>query len=275
MTLSEALDSFFLTYQPSTRGAYGTALKRLFAVGEVTTLAQVKTMKPEGFVRIARHMGETHKPATVAQSVAALRQFYRFLSAEDPSVGDPTRGYRCKRPNNVPEWNVLREGDLAQLLEQITEPRDKAVILTLALQGWRVSELRKMTWKNISKKKDGWVVEWKGKGLKFRVQGLQAAVLEAVTALGDKRTPGAPFIPNEEGKPFSSGEVYRLVKRHTVAFGRRVTPHGLRATYISSVISRKGIEVARQLAGHADLSSTQRYSRWQVDRDDPLTAEDL
>lgn len=277
-TLTQAVDQFLAgaghsRAGTSTQTSYRYALERFFKAAALSTVADLKSLTD--FRKALRALEQEFEPATVALTVSAVRQFYRALQVDDPELKDPTVGIRVHIPDNVPEWNVLQQGDPAAMLEKIKEPRHRAVFLALVMQGWRESELCAMTWKNVRQEGAGWVVEWKAKRGKMRRQALQAVVMEAVRACGGKVAPGAPLIPNVGGKAFTRHEVYNLVKKYSKLFGRRVTPHGLRATYISSVIARKGIEAARQLAGHKSIATTQRYSRWLIDSDDPLTVEDL
>lgn len=284
MTLNQAIEQFLdrPKFSALTRQGYRDSLRRFFNAAKVSTIAQATTLEREDFVRLIRELEKTFKPATINHTVAAVRQFYKSLRDEDRSIENPTEDYKVKQPDNVPDWNVLHSGDPAPLLDKITNLRDRAVFLTLVLQGWRVSPLCSMRWSKIRKERDGVLVaEFKDKRNKLRTQALQGAVVDAARAWAKSiKAPmegNAPFIVAEAGSlgPLTRHKVYAIVTKYSSLFGRRVTPHGLRATYISSVISRKGIEAARQLAGHTSISTTQRYSRWQINRDDPLTVEDL
>ena len=176
-----------------------------------------------------------------------------FEDVEVPS----TRG-------NVPEWNVLHPGELKKLEKTVRFPLDRLVILALALQGWRVSELCSLKWSDLTVDKDGdTIASFIGKGGKHARQMVQPEVLKAAKA----------WAGGDESSlvlgGYSRFDVHYIVTKWTKKLlGRRVTPHGLRATYISDVIARKGIEAARQLARHADIKTTQRYSRWVVVKDD-------
>lgn len=278
VTLDAAIDEFVSRCAHSqatgaTQASYRNALQRFFDAAELTSLKAVEGLKSAAKAQAT--LEHAFEPATVAQTLSVARQFYKYLKLSGHPVEDPTLGLSVKHVDNVPDWNVLHEGESAKLLETVKEPRDRAVLIALILQGWRVSELANMQWKHLRETKAGWEVEWRAKGRKLRVQGLQASVLEAIRALGGRGKPNDPLIPKEGQMPLTRRDIYRIVNKYTKAFGRRVTPHGLRATYISSVISRKGIDAAKALAGHKNISTTQRYSRWTVNRDDPLTLEDL
>lgn len=275
MTLLEALDAWLAQYRVSlTRSAYRGALARFCEAGGISTLDDLRAVKAQDLPELVSRVAGS--PATIQQTLSAVRSLYRHLRLEDPTIGfrGPTIG------DNVPDWNVLHPGDSQLVLDHLTDPHQRAVLLALVLQGWRVTELCRLTWGQVRQDREhGWVVEWRGKRNKLRTQGIQAAVLEAIQALGEPpagaKRARAPLLPHPSGRAWTRFEVYNLVTRAGKAAGRRITPHGLRATYISSVISRKGIEAARQLAGHSSLDTTSRYSRWQIVRDDPLTVEDL
>lgn len=275
-TLPQTVEQFLKQYPAkTTQSAYRDALARFFTAAGYTTLDEVKTLTPEGLPRIVRAL--TCGRATVKHTLSTMRGFYAFLRTEDRSVEDPTRGFKTPPiGDNVPSWNVLHQGEAGEVLAVITDKYDLAVFLALIMQGWRVSELCAMQWKNIRQAADGkWVAEWIGKRRKQRVQGLQLAVIDAVQALGGVVKPQAPFLITLEGKAWTRHQVYGMVTRYAKLAGKRVTPHGLRASYISSVINRKGIEAARQLAGHKSMDTTLRYSRWIVTSDDQRSVEDL
>lgn len=274
-SLSSSVEEFLAQCSPTkvetTRSGYRDALKRFFTAADVHDIEGLEVF--QALPETIRALEKQYKPATVAQTVIAVRQFCRFLNFEDI-----TAGFKSKPFDNVPDQNVLHEGDPALLLATVTDLRDRAVLTAFLLQGWRVSDLCNLKWGNLraGKAPGTWIVEFKSKRGKLRTQGLQAQVFDAARGLHSKTPPpGAPFIATAASKAFTRREIYGLVTRYSKLFGRRVTPHGLRATYISSVISRKGIEAARQLAGHKSISTTQRYSRWQIESDDPLTVDDL
>jgi site-specific recombinase XerD len=263
----------------TTQNAYRGALARYFHVAEIKSVAEAKQMTPPLFAPVLRLLERKYKRGTVTQTLIALRQWHQTMSLEDPSVVDPTAGQKRKSPKPETGWNVLRQGDAARLLEHIESPRDRAVLLALLFQGWRASELAAMTWACVKQEVvEGqltWVAEWYSKRHKHRLQGLQPIVLESALGVCQRQQPTDPFIAYDGTTPLSRFDVYNIVQKYTKQAGFKVSPHGLRATYISSVIQRKGIEAARQLVGHEDIKTTQRYSRWKIDRDDVLSLKDL
>lgn len=259
-----------------TQETYRDAVRRFFVAAELTTLDEAKALTEQQVPKVLRQLERKYRPATVAMTISATRQFYRALRVDESDLVNPLTGdIRIPVPDNVPEWNVLQEGGPEALLAQAESPRDRAVLLCLVMQGWRVSEFCKMTWRNVREQGGKHVAQWRGKRNKLRNQRLQQVVLDAIHLLGAPASPDSPLISADGKRHFTRFEVYNIVQKYAKKAGLKVTPHGLRATYISSVIKRKGLEAARQLGGHESVETTQRYSRWKIDADDELSLEDL
>jgi len=80
--------------------------------------------------------------------------------------------------------------------------------------------------------------------------------------------PGRLFLPINKGgrivgKAMTEQAVYNmLVKRASEAGIDHVSPHDLRRSFVSDMIDAgAGISAVQQLAGHANVSTTQRYDR--------------
>lgn len=206
-----------------------------------------------------------YKPASLRHTVDVARSVW---SAEmGTKRGSPFEEVELPSfRGNIPEWNVLHPGELAKLEKELRGHKlDRLVILALAMQGWRVNELCALKWSDLTVDKDGdTIASFIGKGGKPARQMVQPEVLKAAKAWAGPAGKGVFVLGG-----FNRFDVHYIVTKWSKkVLGRRVTPHGLRATFISDVISRKGIEAARQLARHADIKTTQRYSRWVVMKDD-------
>jgi len=75
---------------------------------------------------------------------------------------------------------------------------------------------------------------------------------------------GAPLFVNQRGGRFSSMGLWGLVRRHAVVAGveRVLTPHVLRHSFATHLLEAgTDIRIIQVLLGHANLSSTARYTR--------------
>ena len=220
-----------------------------------------------------------YKPATLRLTFTVAKRVWKeaqVLGAIPDEAPYPFRHLRIRGGGvrgNVPEWNVMQRDELEKLDRVLApHPRDRAIVRALGLQGWRASELCSMKWEDIRKDKDGDdVVTFVGKGNKVAEMMVQPLVMEAAGQWAGKRRAG-PFIAwTRRGTVLTRQSLYLVVARWSLkVLGHKVTPHGLRATFISDAIERKGIEAARKLARQSDIKTTQRYSRFAAKKDDVL-----
>ena len=211
-------------------------------------------------------------PATVRLSVDAARAYYDWLLDREVVAANPGHRVKVPVPDNVPLWNVLastREAD--HLIASIDSPRDRAIVVCLLTQGWRVSAFCGMRWSDLHETDDGTGVGYVGKRGKRCFDPLLDATREAIAAWWGEHEhrPDDPLMPRRVNgarplPPLRPHRVYKVVRRWASAVGLRVTPHGLRATAISRWIREAGIEYARRQAHHTSIGTTQRYDRWAL-----------
>ena len=53
----------------------------------------------------------------------------------------------------------------------------------------------------------------------------------------------------------------KFLKIHSLQYSKNVTSHSFRITIITNIIEHCGIETAKEVVGHASISSTQLYNR--------------
>ena len=277
MKLSALLTEAFARLNPATRTRYQHVWTGFALEAKIIDLPALKALNGRGLEKVLDVMLTKYAPATVALTLAAVRCVVRKGVQLDALPKDSTVGVKVPVGDNVPRNNVLLAGELEKLAKALPlGTLERAVVLALALQGLRRAELCAATWGDVKKGSDGRLeLHLVGKGGKPAVLGLQPLVLKAVQAWAGTETcgaPNAPFIAATPGVPLDEQQVYRMVNQITLKhLGHRATPHGLRATFGSDVIARKGIEVARQLMRHSSINTTVRYSRWLATRDDDRT----
>ena len=92
---------------------------------------------------------------------------------------------------------------------------------------------------------------------------MQHYLATARTALVRDKTCPQLFL-NRLGRPMSRIAVWRLIKRHARQAGIVVpiTPHGLRHSFASHLLEcGADLRSVQQMLGHADISTTQIYTR--------------
>jgi integrase/recombinase XerD len=164
-----------------------------------------------------------------------------------------------RRPERLPRY--LNEEEMHRLLEATKgSARDSAIVHVLGFGGLRVSELCHLLVEDIEFERNVLHVR-SGKGDKDREVVLEDRTRAAIDRyLTERRLAGDPG-----GRLFPVGPVTveRIVRRgaRDAGLARRVTPHMLRHTLATTLLSRGcDIRYIQRLLGHASVATTQIYT---------------
>jgi integrase/recombinase XerD len=210
---------------------------------------------------------------SVRRRIAVLRSFFRFLIHEGYIQHDPTEHLSLPRGERYLP-SVLSIAEVERLLAQPDEStvlgcRDAALLELMYATGLRVSEAVTLTVDRFNSEV-GYVVVY-GKGGKERIVPTgDEAVLKvrhylsvARTVLARDETCPQLFL-TRLGRPMSRVAVWRLIKRYGRQAGivAPITPHGLRHSFASHLLEcGADLRSVQQMLGHADISTTQIYTR--------------
>ena len=224
------------------------------------------------------------KPTSSARRLSAIRQFHRFLVAENTRADDPAvilegprQGQRLPKILSVAEIDrllaVAKEGlDLESRPagERLRAARMNALLELLYATGLRVSELVALP-RHALRGRDP-LIAIKGKGGRERLVVVSEPAREAVElfrGLLKVRAPGAAEGPWLFPADSDSGHLTRQafardLKDVAAAAGiatHRVSPHVLRHAFASHLLQNGAdLRVVQTLLGHADISTTQIYT---------------
>lgn len=221
-------------------------------------------------------------PRTVARRLSSLRQFYRFLFAEDVRSDDPTSGIDSPRQGRtLPK--ILSEDEVARLLAAARAwpgddgPRVVALLELLYATGLRISELIGLPAAAVAR--DPRVLTVRGKGGKERMVPLgkparmalaaylraRADKAAALAAKGRRQPPSKWLFPSRgSANHITRHRVAQMLKG--LAFGAgidpgKVSPHVLRHAFASHMLDRGAdLRSLQKMLGHADISTTQIYT---------------
>ena len=216
---------------------------------------------------------------TVARKLSALRQLMVFLVAENIRPDDPSQYLDSpKQPKSLPK--SLGEEALSRLLTRAAEDSSlhgaklMAMLELLYGAGLRVSEMTQLDAGVFSRRNDHITI--RGKGGKDRVVMLTEAALDAVEMwlkwrdeMPDAVTSRFLFPdPKNPDAPISRIAVYGMIRQLGVAAGvGDVTPHMLRHSFATHMLNRGAdLRSLQVLLGHADISTTEIYTKTRDDR---------
>jgi integrase/recombinase XerD len=164
-----------------------------------------------------------------------------------------------RRPERLPHY--LNEEETHRLLQAVKEsPRDSAIVHVLAFAGLRVGELCRITLEEVEFERNILHIR-SGKGDKDR----EVIIEERTRSAIDRYLTERALAGDQSLRLFPVGPVTveRIVRRAaaTAGISRTVTPHMLRHTLATALLSRGcDIRYIQKLLGHASVATTQIYT---------------
>ena len=239
----------------------GTGVTDISSTTKTTVLSYLLYLQKEG-----------RASSTVSRTLASLRSYYLFMMQNGVVKSNPTSNLEAPHvEKKIPK--ILSGEEVELLLEQPKNCdnkgiRDKAMLELLYATGIRVSELINL---DVS---DGNVpmsfVRCKG-GKKERIipMGHQAKdalenYINNVRKYMVKDENETALFVNCSGARLSRQGFWKLIKyyQHIAGIETDITPHTLRHSFAAHLLENGAdLHSIQEMMGHADISSTQVYSR--------------
>lgn len=211
--------------------------------------------------------------ATIARKLAAIKAFYRFMTAEGYMDANPaevveagTKGIKLPR--------VLSEDEVVRLLNQpdITTAegfRDRTMLEVLYATGMRVSELINLTLERVDLNMK-YIIAF-GKGSKERIVPLGSVAAEFLQQYLEKVRPKLTHADRNTNIVFLAFGGHELTRQRfwqiIRTYGRKanitkaLTPHILRHSFATHLLDNGAdLRSVQELLGHSDISTTQIYT---------------
>ena len=235
-------------------------------------LANVKRSQLLEYMSQLKAQGRS--PATIARKLAAIKSFYRFLTAERYINIDPAEVIEAtKKGLHLPK--VLSVEEIEALLEEpnlgtVEGYRDRTMLEVLYATGMRVSELLSVPVSNVNLQMQ-YLIAY-GKGNKERIIPLGSMAVKFLTHYLEKTRPqllkeedskvDTLFI-NMWGRPMGRIRFYNIIRNYgrSAGLSKEITPHVLRHSFATHLLDNgTDLRVVQELLGHADISTTQIYT---------------
>ena len=219
---------------------------------------------------LSRCLSSGQAGSTVARVLSVLRGFYGWHSREhdtpNPGMGLST----IKQARHLPR--VMSVEEVERLLEAVPLDsarglRDRAMLELAYASGLRVSELVNLKLGQLDLNRG--VVRLFGKGARERLGLLGEQAIRWQTRYLEQARPeladaGCEYLyPGRGSRPLSRQAFWHLVRRYAAKAGLdAISPHSLRHSFATHLLENgSDLRVIQLLLGHADLSTTQIYTR--------------
>ncbi len=210
--------------------------------------------------------------ATVTRSIASIKSFYNAMLALGLVTENPAKGVApAKVERKLPQILTGKEVELFLEQPDCTELkgfRDRAMLELLYATGIRVSELIALDVDDLNL--PAGVLHCASKG-RERVIPLYQTAIRALNEYLSQVRPQLVESPQEtalfvnmNGERMSRQGFWKLIKYYQEKAGieKDITPHTLRHSFAAHLLANGAdLRSIQEMLGHADISSTQIYSR--------------
>lgn len=210
---------------------------------------------------------------TLARSLAAIRQFYNFLSDNlEDGIINPTEKIETPQvEKSLPDFLTVNELD--RLFNSISEEesyelRDKTIFELLYSSGLRISEAIDLKTSDVDFENSFITVI--GKGDRERLVPVGKEALRLLTKYIKNSRPSilgtreSEFLfVSKKGSQLNRKSVWRLLKNYVAGteISKNITPHTLRHSFATHLIENGAdLRSVQELLGHMDISTTQIYT---------------
>jgi integrase/recombinase XerD len=197
--------------------------------------------------------------SSLNQIVCALRFFYG-VTLNEATV--PERIPYARTPRKLPV--VLSTDEIVRFLEAVSSLKSRAALTTAYAAGLRASEVAGLRIEDIDSGR-GVILVRQGKGGKDRNVMLSAQLLDILRTYWRFARPQRFLFPGrDEDRPINPTTLHAACRSAAKAAGlsKRVTLHTLRHSFATHLLENGAdIRIIQALLGHANLSSTARYTQ--------------
>lgn len=209
---------------------------------------------------------------TLARSLAAIRQFYNFVSDTMGDIENPTTKIETPQiEKTLPDYLTRKE--IERLFKSISEDepfelRDKTIFELLYSCGLRISEAVELVVSDVDF--ENRYIKVKGKGSKERLIPVGKEAIRLLKKYINESRPdiigsrsSEYFFISKKGSMLNRRSVWRLIKGYVerTDIKKNITPHTLRHSFATHLIERGAdLRTVQELLGHTDISTTQVYT---------------
>lgn len=252
--------------------AYSYDLKKFhtFISSRQKEFLDVKTEDVSNFLKDQKRKKISSR--SLARTIAALRQFYKYLREEKQMDNNPIEKIQTPEiKKNLPDYLTLTE--IEHLFASIDENdsyelRDKTIFELLYSSGLRISEACNLRLVDVDL--ENMFLTVRGKGGRERLVPfgekslliLQKYLENARETILKNRYSEYIFI-SKKGDFLNRKSVWRLLKKYLArtTITKVVTPHTFRHSFATHLIENNAdLRSVQELLGHIDISTTQVYA---------------
>ena len=244
---------------PHTQKAYSADVKRLMKHTakklNATTLGDLQVFA-DALVDDGLQPSSQHRILAAVKSLITFAHKIGYLP------------FDVSKPLKVPKFRdslaerILSEAEVQRMIGMESHPRNHLLLRVLYAGGIRVSELCRLTWKDLQPREDGGQMTVYGKGGKTNVILIPNPLWEDLLAYRGNASDMDPLFKSRKGGSLHAAQVWRIVRKSARRAGisKPVSPHYLRHSHASHALERGcSISLVARTLSHSSIQTTGRY----------------
>ena len=209
---------------------------------------------------------KNYSPTSITRKLAAIRGWFRWLSANEIIKNDPSTGVELpKLTKKLPK--VMTVSEIEKILTNHLNDIESVILELLYGAGLRVSELVNLDVNSIELSSR--YVRCTGKGSKERIIPIgEKAKKSILKYLKDRefllkkyKLETKHFLIKANGHFVTRQDVYVFIRKQGEILKKHISPHTLRHSFATHMLENGAdLRVVQELLGHSDVSTTQIYT---------------
>ncbi len=202
------------------------------------------------------------KSSSINRSLTAITSFYRFLADEDPTLECPVLRHRHWLRDHQRLPRAVPKSEVDKLFAVIKDERDRAIFLLMLKCGLRVSEVAKLTLRDLFLAERPPRLRIHGKNDRERAVYLSAEAVQALKSYLDGRSKVLHEIVflTYAGEGIGVRGIQKRLQRYRKDAGVELTAHQLRHNFANNlVLADVPVTSIQKLLGHVWIGTTQNY----------------
>ena len=226
-----------------------------------------------------KEIEKKYSSKTINRRISAIKSFFQYLYNFEKIKDNPTIHVRTLKTGKR-MFDFVQENKIFKLMEEplknpITNEteglRDKTILEMMYATGVRISELLSINICDIDRESE--MVKVMGKGGKERIVPIGKVAINSIDSYLKKLGKSIrsnfedPLFINKKGKRLPKRTLQRRIKKYLEVTMGGGTVHTLRHPFATHLVnSGADILTVKELLGHNSLSSTQHYTRLNLEK---------
>lgn len=202
------------------------------------------------------------KSSSINCSLTAIASFYSFLADEDPTLECPVLRHRHWLRDHQRLPRAVPQREVEKLFAAMADSRDRAMFLLMLRTGLRVSEVARLTLRDLFLDERPPRLHIHGKNDRERSVYLSAATTKALQRyLGQRpKALDETVFLTYAGQGIGVRGIQKRLQRYRQAAGVDLTAHQLRHNFANNlVLADVPVTSIQKLLGHVWVGTTQNY----------------